>query len=67
VVILGVAYFGAVDVFGLRYVVDSVGLKLALRAVLPNVFHHGILFLMCSCWSEVTSLLCYGVIPGFLS
>jgi hypothetical protein len=26
-----------------------------MRAVLPNVFHCGISFLVCSCWSEVTS------------
>jgi hypothetical protein len=66
-VVLGVAYFGAVNVLGLRCMVDSIGSRLALRAVLLNVFHHGILFLMCSCWSEVTYFLCYGVISSFLS
>jgi hypothetical protein len=64
VAVLGVAYFGAVNVFCLKSIMDSLGLRLALHAVLPNVFHCGILFLMCSCWSKLTSLLCYGVIPG---
>jgi hypothetical protein len=39
VAVLGVAYFGAFNVFGLRCAVDSFGLRLALRAVLSNVFH----------------------------
>jgi hypothetical protein len=56
--------FWAVDVFRSSCITDTVGSRLALHAVLPNVFHSGILFLMCSCWSKVTSLQCYGVISG---
>jgi hypothetical protein len=44
-----------VDVFGLSCIVDFVGSRLSMRAVLPNVFHCGISFIMCSCWPEITS------------
>jgi hypothetical protein len=58
-------YFGAIDVFGLSCIMDAIGSRLALRAVLLNVFRRGMLLLVCSCWFEATSILCYGVVSGF--
>jgi hypothetical protein len=40
-----------------------------MRAVLPNVFHCGISFLVLSCWSEVTScsVVVYSWFPFFVA
>jgi hypothetical protein len=48
--------------FSLGCIVDAVGSRLSLRAVVPNVLQPGVFMLV---WGN--SLQCYGVIPGFLS
>jgi hypothetical protein len=64
---LGVAFFGAVNVFGLSCIVDSVTSRLSLRTVLLIAFHRWdiILHVFLLVWGNF--LQCYGVIFGFLS
>jgi hypothetical protein len=59
----GVAYVGAVDVFGLRCIMDSVRFKVRFaRGVAKGVPSRlSILFLVCSCWCVVNcnSCMCF--------